>query len=67
MTEADESRQQIIEWLKERGHDETEVAYILNRLNQYDKLTTVDALMDAIAQGEVDLESYVEEVRKNGP
>ena len=64
MSESDESWRQIVEWLKERGHDGHEIDYILGRLRQYDKTMTVDALMDAIAQGEVDLDGYVAEVRK---
>ncbi len=67
MSESDASWQEVVEWLQERGHDEQEIAHILGRLRQYDKAMTVDALMDAIAQGDVDLEAYVKEVRKSPP
>lgn len=65
MTEFEEARQEIVNWLRERGHRDDEIAHILRRLRRYDKLTTADALMDAIAQGEVDLEAIVQELRAN--
>lgn len=63
MTDSGDLRQPLIDWLKERGHSDDEVAHILGRLAQYDQLSTTDALMDAIASGEVDLDAIVQEFR----
>jgi len=63
MTDSGDLRQPLIDWLKERGHTDDEVAHILGRLAQYDQLSTADALMDAIASGEVDLDAIVQEFR----
>lgn len=64
MASSGDLRQPLIDWLKERGHSDEEVAHILGRLNAYDELTTADALMDAIARGEVDLDAIVQEFRE---
>lgn len=63
MSNSDELRQELVDWLRERGHSDSEIAIILERLKQYDKLTTTDALMDAIASGEVDLDAIVQEFK----
>ena len=64
MASSGDLRQPLIDWLKERGHSDEEVAHILGRLHEYDELTTADALMDAIAHGEVDLDAIVQEFRE---
>jgi len=63
MSNSGDLRQPLIDWLKERGHSEEELAHILKRLAEYDELTTADALMDAIDSGEVDLDAIVQEFR----
>ena len=62
---ADEDRpiDQIVEWLRERGQTEAEIALVLERLRRYDQLTTVDALMNAIELGEIDIAKIVQEAR----
>ena len=64
---ADEDRpiQQIVEWLRERGQTEAEIALVLERLRQYDQLTSVDALMNAIELGEIDIAKIVQEARES--
>ncbi len=64
MASSGDLRQPLIDWLKERGHSDQEVEHILGRLHEYDELTTADALMDAIARGEVDLDAIVQEFRE---
>ena len=63
MTDTNDDRRQIVDWLKERGQTEAEIALIMDRLRQHDKLTHVDALMSSIAQGEIDIEAIINEVR----
>lgn len=63
MTSSPHSQQQLVAWLKDRGHSPEEIAVILERLARYDQLTTTDALMDAIARGEVNLDAIVQEFR----
>ena len=55
--------QQIVEWLKERGQTEAEIGVVLESLRRYDQLTTVDALMNAIELGEIDIAKIVQEAR----
>lgn len=54
--------EQVIGWLRERGHTAAEIDLIVERLRAYDRKMTVDSLMDAIAVGEIDLDSIVQEV-----
>ena len=63
MSDSGDLRQPLIDWLKERGHSDDEVAHILSRLAEHDQLSTADAIMDAIASGEVDLDAIVQEFR----
>jgi hypothetical protein len=62
---ADEDRpiQQIVDWLKDRGQTEAEIELVLERLRRYDQLTSVDALMNAIELGEIDIEKIVQDAR----
>lgn len=63
MADDEQPEQQIVEWLKERGQTDAEIAAVLERLRRYDHLTTVDALMNAIDLGEIDIEKIVQEAR----
>jgi hypothetical protein len=54
---------ELVAWLEARGHSADEIDHILKRLQKYDELTTADALMDAIARGEVDLQAIVDEFK----
>ena len=64
MADAREAQRPIVEWLTQRGHSEAEIGMILERLARHDQLTTVDALMNAISTGEIDLAAIVAEYRQ---
>lgn len=63
MANEDRPIQQIVEWLRERGQTEAEIELVLERLRHYDQLTSVDALMNAIELGEIDIAKIVQEAR----
>jgi hypothetical protein len=56
-----EAYRPVVEWLQDRGYGEDEIGRVLDRLRDYDKLTNVDALMDAIATGDVDMDAIIKE------
>lgn len=64
MSPSSEHHNELTAWLQSRGHSQAEIDYILDRLRRYDELTTVDSLMDAIDQGEVDLDAIVQEFKE---
>ncbi len=63
MADADRPNQQIVDWLKERGQTDAEIELVLERLRRYDQLTTVDAIMNAIELGEIDIAQIVQNAR----
>lgn len=63
MVDEDRPIEQIVEWLKNRGQTDAEIEAILERLRRYDQLTTVDALMNAIDLGEIDIAKIVQDAR----
>ncbi len=54
-------RPEIRQWLVERGFSRDEIEKILMRLDQFDSTMTRDAVFDAIASGEIDMEAIVKE------
>jgi|GEM_PF-7080234 len=67
MAEDSPAQKQIVDFLKERGQTEAEIGLVLERLLRYDQLTTVDALMNAIELGEIDIAQIVQEARDANP
>ena len=55
---------QLTELLRSKGHSETEIARILDRVRQYDKEMEVDSVMDSIAAGRMDLTAIIKEALK---
>jgi hypothetical protein len=53
--------QEIVDWLKDRGHSDHEIDKILDRVRQYEKETQVDSLMDSYASGGLTLAEIIEE------
>lgn len=62
MSQFDSDYQPLVDWLRERGQSDVDIARILERLRDYDKLTNVDSLMDAIATGDVDMAAIIKEI-----
>ena len=49
-------------YLVEQGHTEEEIAKILRRLAQYDEETTIDSVMESMADGKSDLANMIREI-----
>ena len=51
----------LVDWLKQKGHSAEEIEKIIAKVQQYDKETNVDAVMDSIAGGSFDLQAIIDE------
>ncbi len=51
MEQSDDTKQQVVEFLKERGHNHDEIHRIIAALEQYDEKTIRDAIFDSIGSG----------------
>ena len=61
--ESSEKHTEVIAWLRERGHTEREIGKIMDRVREYDKNTSADSIMDAIANGTFNIAAIIDEVR----
>jgi len=59
---ADEGRQEIVNWLKQRGHSSAEVEQILRRLDDYDAGAVRASIFDSVDAGQFDIEAIIREV-----
>jgi hypothetical protein len=60
-TPPDDDNAQLVEYLKQRGHSDEEVAKILARIAEYDKDTVRQSVFDSIDQGQFDLDAIIKE------
>lgn len=57
----DQNHQELIGWLKERGHTPQEIQKIIDHLQQYDSQMVHAAVFDSIDAGQFDLEAVIKE------
>lgn len=60
MTGADDYVQ-LADFLRERGHNESEIGLIINKVKEYEEHTQLDSVMDSIGAGHLDLTSLINE------
>lgn len=57
----DDDYLQLSDFLRERGHTETEVTKIVAKVREYEEHTQLDSIMDSIGTGNLDLTSLINE------
>ena len=60
----DDDYVQLGDFLRERGHTESEVEKIIARVKVYEEETQLDSVMDSIGAGHMDLTSLIKEALK---
>ncbi|MDA0591294.1 MAG: hypothetical protein O2820_24565 [Planctomycetota bacterium] len=60
----DDDYVQLADFLRERGHTETETVKIIERVQKYEEETKLDSIMDSIGSGHLDLASLIKEALK---
>lgn len=58
---ADDSRQEIIDWLEQRGHSPSEIEQIMQRLDEYDAGAVRASIFDSVDAGQFDIEAIIRE------
>ena len=59
---ADDHRQEIIDWLKQRNHSASEVEQIMQQLDAYDASAVRASIFDSVDAGQFDIEAIIREV-----
>ena len=59
---ADDQRQEIIDWLKQRNHSPSEVEQIMHRLDAYDASAVRASIFDSADAGQFDIEAIIRQV-----
>ena len=59
---ADEGRQEIVNWLEQRGHSSDQIEQILRRLDDYDAGAVRASIFDSVDAGDFDIEAIIREV-----
>ena len=67
MEPSDEEYAVLIEWLKERGHNDVEIRKILARVRHYDRMMMQDSVMDSIGAGRMNLDALIQEALQDNP
>lgn len=57
----------LIEWLKERGHQDHEIDQILAQVRVYEKKMQNDSVMDSIGAGRLSLDAIIQEALGSDP
>ena len=61
MSDDSENEQQLVEYLKQRGHSQGDVDKILKRLADHDEETFRHSVFDSIESGSFNLEAIIKE------
>ena len=57
----DSEKDNIRQWLAERGHTSEEIEKIMTRLDEYDARMVRQAIFDSIGSGGLDIEAVIKE------
>lgn len=63
----DQEHQELVGWLKERGHTPQELQKIIEHLKQYDSHMVHASVFDSIDAGQFDLEAVIKEALGTEP
>jgi len=58
-------RDELVQWLNDRGLSQAEVEKVLEHIRSYDRQTQVDSIMDSIAEGTFNLQAIVDQALKD--
>lgn len=61
MTAPDKDYTELVGWLRQRGHDGTQIERVLDQVRQYERETQADSVMDAIASGDLSLDDLIDQ------
>jgi Holliday junction resolvasome RuvABC DNA-binding subunit len=61
MSEQEKQYSELVDWLSELGHSDTEIQKIVARVQRYEQEMQTDSIMDSIGSGSLDLSSLIEE------
>lgn len=53
---------ELVAWLREQGYDDAEIARIVTRLHEHDVDIMVEAIMESIESGQLDLDEMARQV-----
>jgi|GEM_PF-1210592 hypothetical protein len=57
---------QLADFLRERGHTESEITRIVTKVKEYEEHTQLNSVMDSVASGHLDLNSLINEALGRG-
>lgn len=61
MSANDPRHQELVEWLREQGHNPDEIGKILAKVAEYDAQTLHESVFDSIGRGHFDLSKIIKE------
>ncbi len=61
MSAKDPRHQELVEWLREQGHNPNEIEKILAKVAEYDAQTLHESVFDSINRGHFDLSTIIKE------
>ena len=61
MSDGNDNEQQLVDYLKQRGHSQADIDKILKRLADHDEQTFRQSVFDSIEGGSFDLEAIIKE------
>ena len=53
-------------YLQEQGHSQEEIATVMHRVNQYEEQTSIDLLMESMADGGSEIAVTIREILNDG-
>lgn len=57
---------QLADFLRERGHTESEITRIVAKVKEYEEHTQLNSVMDSVASGHLDLNTLISEALGKG-
>lgn len=62
---SDRLHEDMLRWLREKGHSDEEIEGILARVRQYENQVQHDSVMDSIATDSFNIGAYIDEVLRD--
>lgn len=59
-------REELVGWLRERGHTSEEIVKILVKVDQYDQQTIRESIFDSVSDGTFDIAALIDEALSDG-
>ena len=61
MTDIPQNREELVGWLRERGHTPDEIEKILAKVDEYDSQAVRESIFDSVDDGTFDFAKLIEE------